>query len=375
MRKLRIAYVTAYDATDVSNWSGTGYYVAKTLEKHVGDVTYIGDLRPRRFISHDVKRLWYHKIVGASYDATRSALMGKAFAREAEKQLRGGNFDLVFSPGSIPIAYLETKTPVAFWTDSTFQAMIGYYYMDLSAETIRDGNLMEKAALERSTLAIYSSDWAANGAIDFYKVDSNKVKVVPFGANVSDVPSPGQLKHQVGNPELKLLFVGKDWERKGGRIAHETMISLNRRGVRATLTVVGCVPPAAFSDGRMEVIPFLDKNKPEDAARLRRLYLDSDFFIMPSRKDCSPIVLCEAAAFGLPVLSTDTGGIRTIVPDGVSGFVLPLEAEGGDYAETVMNVIETKGAYERLSVSARQRYDDVLNWDAAGMELKRLVSG
>jgi glycosyltransferase involved in cell wall biosynthesis len=301
--------------------------------------------------------------------------MGKAFAREAEKQLRGGNFDLVFSPGSIPIAYLETKTPIAFWTDANFQAMIGYYYMDLSAETISDGNLMEKAALERSTHAIYSSDWAANGAIDFYQVNPSKVSVVPFGANVSDVPVPNDLRRKLRDKELKLLFVGKDWERKGGSLAFETMTSLNQRGVRTSLTVVGCVPPAAFSDQRMEVIPFLDKNKPQDAARLRRLYLEADFFIMPSRKDCSPIVLCEAAAFGLPVLSADTGGIRTIVRDGVSGFVLPLEAAGADYAEKVMGVVETKGAYDRLSVSARQRYDDVLNWDAAGKELNRLLVG
>src|SRR5437762_2971027 len=105
MRKLRIAYVTAYDATDVSNWSGTGYYMAKALEKHVGDVTYIGDLRPRRFVSHDLKRLWYHKIVGRSYDPARSALMGKAFAREVDRALRGKTFDLIFSPGSMPIAY------------------------------------------------------------------------------------------------------------------------------------------------------------------------------------------------------------------------------------------------------------------------------
>lgn len=374
VKKLKIAYVSAYDAHDVNSWSGTGHHIAKTLEKHVGDLTYIGDLRPRPFLSHTLKRLWYHRIIGRSFDVTRTALMGRAYAEAVEKQLRGKTFDLIFSPGTIPIAYLETRIPIVFWTDATFQAMIGFYYHDLSDETIREGNRMEKAALDRAALAIYSSEWAAQGAIDFYRTDPAKLRVVPFGANLADVPSRGEIAHDASPRDLKLLFVGKDWERKGGRIAYETLVSLNEQGVPASLTVVGCVPPPAFAHPRMEVIPLLDKKYPDQAARLRALYLDADFFIMPSRQDCSPIVLCESAAFGLPVLSTITGGIPTIVPDGRTGFVLPPEAGGKAYADRVIETLRTPGAYERLRAAARERYETMLNWDSVGAQLKRVLS-
>ena len=51
MKKLKIAYITTYDATDVNNWSGLGYYIAKTLEKHVGDIEYVGNLNYRQMQS------------------------------------------------------------------------------------------------------------------------------------------------------------------------------------------------------------------------------------------------------------------------------------------------------------------------------------
>ena len=63
--------------------------------------------------SHAVKRLWYHRIAGRSFDATRTPEMGRAYAEAVEKELKGKNFDLIFSPGTIPIAYLETRIPVA----------------------------------------------------------------------------------------------------------------------------------------------------------------------------------------------------------------------------------------------------------------------
>jgi len=228
---------------------------------------------------------------------------------------------------------------------------------------------MEKRALDNCSLAIYSSEWAATGAIEFYGINAMKVKVIPFGANIDNIPSKDELHHKIGS-SLKLLFVGKDWKRKGGEIAFDTMKLLNEEGIEAHLTVVGCVPPV--SDQRMKVVSFLNKNKKKDAEILRSLYIDSNFFIMPSRKECYGVVFCEAAAFGLPVLSSVTGGIPTIVKDGVNGYLLPLSAGGKDYAEKIIEIINS-GTYEHLCSSSRQRYEEVLNWDTAGKKLREEV--
>ena len=64
--------------------------------------------------------------------------------------------------------------------------MIDFYpdFTNLCGETIRDGNRMEQLALSKCRLAIYSSEWAANTAINNYDINAAKVKVVPFGANI-----------------------------------------------------------------------------------------------------------------------------------------------------------------------------------------------
>lgn len=97
------------------------------------------------------------------------------------------NVDVVFSPGTIPIAHLKTNYPIVFWADATFAGMIDFYpsFSNLCSRSIRDGNRMEQAALSKCSLAIYSSEWAAKTALDNYDVNPQKVKVVPFGANIS----------------------------------------------------------------------------------------------------------------------------------------------------------------------------------------------
>jgi glycosyltransferase involved in cell wall biosynthesis len=370
MNKLKIAYVTVYDAQDVNQWSGLPFYISETIKKYIGEIEFIGNLKSKYTIKNIYKKIYY-KFVEQKYFLDRTEENGKYYASQVKKKIKGKSFDLIFAPGTIPIAYLDICSPIFFWTDANFHGMLNYYFTNLCKETIYDGDKMEKIALEKSSLAIYSSEWAANGTINYYKINPEKVIVIPFGANISNIPSKDELKYKL-NKEIQLLFVGKDWERKGGAIAFETLKKLNELGVNAHLTVVGCIPPQVIEDNKMTVIPFLDKNKKEDEEFLRKLYLSSDFFLMPSRKECYGVVFCEAAAFGLPVLSTITGGIPTIVKDGINGYLLPKEATGNDFANKIIEIMDNN-SYEKLSISSRQRYEEILNWDSAGQKLREEI--
>lgn len=57
--------------------------------------------------------------------------------------------------------------------------------------------------------------------------------------------------------------------------------------------------------------------------RLEEVYFGSDLVVLTSDNEGTPVSLIEAHAAALPVVSTDVGGVRAVVQDGVSGFVVP----------------------------------------------------
>ena len=132
----------------------------------------------------------------------REPLTLKSYAKQVESRLVRIKPDMVFSPGTKPIAYLRTDKPIIFWADATFDGMIDFYpeFTNLCDETLRDGQRMEQAALSNCRLAIYSSEWAAKTAIDNYDVDSRKVKVVPYGANLTHFLSADESTAERSHP-------------------------------------------------------------------------------------------------------------------------------------------------------------------------------
>ncbi len=90
-----------------------------------------------------------------------------------------------------------------------------------------------------------------------------------------------------------------------------------RDRVDVHLTLVGeCL--TLFGRARDRGRGYLDKSRPKHAARLRALYAAAHLFVLPTRADCTPMVLAEAGAHGTPVLVTDTGGVGSLVMEGVT---------------------------------------------------------
>ena len=372
MRKIRVAYVSLYDARDVSNWSGLGYYIGRALEAHVGSIEYIGNLKTNKPPFYAFKRMYYEQLEQKEYYWDRTTAAGRGFARQVADQLHGRNFDVVISPGTIPVAYLETGIPVVIWADATFAAMLGYYFFDVCDQSVADGNKMEQAAIDNASLAAYASEWAANSAVKDYHALSSKVRVIPFGANIERAPERVEIQKGLTKP-LKLLFVGRDWARKGGDIVLETLVALEAAGIQCELVIVGCTPPNHIARPHVHVYPSLDKRVHIDFKKLQELYMQAHFLLLPARAECYGLVLCEANAFGIPVLGSDTGGIPTIVKNGVNGYLMDPKADGSAYCNKILSVIATPSQYSELSRLSRDRYESQLNWDSAARNLRKAL--
>ena len=376
---MKISYVTIQDAKNVHNWSGLNYYIANSLKNQQAELSYIDNLHMNEGLKLTLKKYLYYAF-GKSFSFEREPLIANQYATQVKKRIKTDS-DLIFSPGSIPIALLETQLPKVFYTDATFAGMLGFYegFSRLSAETIKHGNYLEQEALNSCKMAIYASDWAAKTAIENYQVDPEKVKVVPFGANIECNRTLKDIKELIScrsRKKCKLLFLGVEWERKGGNQALEVARKLNESGIETELHVAGLneipvkpLPPYVINHGYISKASIEGKNK------LDLLFAESHFLILPSKAEAFGVVFAEASSFGLPSLSTNVGGITSAVKDEINGKTFSLSSNAEDYANYIHGYFNNKEKYEQLAYSSFNEYEHRLNWKVSGQTIMNLLKG
>jgi glycosyltransferase involved in cell wall biosynthesis len=377
-KPMKIAFLTAREPEDRRSWSGIVYCMIQSLRKHCGEVSYIAPMyAPKEeFIGRIINkctRILFKK----RYNYFYGSLMPRRYAKIAAQRLARQDFDVIIAPQAPgEIAYLKTDIPIVFVSDATLPLFFDTYpqvsnLMNISYRNIEN---LERILAKKATALVYSSSWAAQSIINDFQADPAKVHVVPFGANFDYPPAREVVLQRRKSSSCKLLFVGLQWERKGGEIAFETLLALEKMGIKAELTICGSTPPKQFVHERMHVIPLLDKNDPEQYKRLEQLYLEADFFLLPTRLDSFGIVFCEASAYGLPIITTQTGGVPEVVREGENGFLLPLAARGDEYAKVIASVYQDDERYTRLVRTTRAEYEERLTWDAWGKTMKTILS-
>lgn len=382
---MKLAYVTTYDAsslTESNNWSGTGYYIAQSLKNQSITLEYIGSLNDPIYLKaiRKFKRHYCEIFHNKNYQKNPDPLTLKSYAKQVAKKLSGTGLDIVFSATVDPIAYLECEQPIVFWADATFANIQNFYsqYSNLCEDVIYNWHQMEKLALKKSKLAIYSSDWAAQSAIRDYGADPAKVKVVPFGSNVDSPFTHETIKDVIATrpaDRCKLLFLAVDWIRKGGSVAYEVAKKLNQSGLKTELTIVGC-PPMVDSPipEFVKSLGFISKATPEGQERISKLLLESHFLILPTLADCTPIVFCEANSLGVPCLSTTVGGVPTMIRNSVNGQLFSLDSNIADYCDYITNFFTNYDDYKNLALSAFHEYESRLNWIVAGQKVRQFLT-
>jgi glycosyltransferase involved in cell wall biosynthesis len=372
---LRIAFVQSDDARSVRSWSGTLLFSKEAIGRHVGTVI---DLTPApiNLLPYRVMRKALGMVSTKRYSFYHDPALARRYGRYFSRLLAREPHDLVFSPGGANIIpYLETDAPIIYYSDATWRRVIDYYtdFSNVIARSARGGEMLERMTLERSSIILYPSRWAADSAIDDYGTDPAKVNVTWLGANLMTPPSRESVLPRAMGETIRLLMVGVSWEIKGGAIALETLERLLEMGHDARLTVVGCRAPEGVSHPRMEVIPFLDKQVPEERERFERLWREADFFLLPTRFEAAGLVFCEASAYALPAIATRTGGVPSLVREGRNGITLPHEARGDAYAEAIAGLAADPGRYAALCGASRDEFETRLNWDAWGGRLAAII--
>ena len=362
---LTVGILSNGDPKDVRTWSGVPFFMTSELAQHFKDVVYLPAPYPENYETYRKLDVASRRWLGRGSLPWSTLKVSRHFARHVESALQKHPVDVILSiTVDHQLAFVDTDVPVVHHSDTTFAAIEGYYpfFDKLWGHARRAGHQICRQAIERATACVYPSRWAANSAINDYGADSSKVHVVPYGANLAEPPTRDLVMSSNRQERCQLLFIGVEWERKGGTQAYQTLQGLRSRDVNAHLVVIGCQPPPEVDRTHITVHPFLNKQDPEQLALYQSLWLESSFLCMPSRAETFGAVFAEAAAYGLPVITSRTGGIPDAVIHDETGVLLPLDATGEQFTELVYKIWATPGRYTEMVAAARDRYENVLNW-------------
>jgi glycosyltransferase involved in cell wall biosynthesis len=376
-KKLRLAFVTSYNPLDVRNWSGLPYHMAEALKAHF-DVRYVRTFRGLNGHLHSAWRRLFEKFSPGEHHLDRDPIRLRKLASILHRELESTSADVVFSPGTLPIACVAVDRPIVFWTDATFASLLGFYpeFSNLAQATVSSGNAVEQLALQRAALALYSSTWAANSAHHHYDTSRTNVHMVPFGPNIA-APGPATVRAAIKSRDMKvcrLLFIGVDWLRKGGPMALEIARRLAETGTPVELAVVGPHRLSAKMPHYVSQYGYLDKTTPSDVALMHRLLLQSHFLLLPSRADCTPIAIPEAFAHGVPCISSDVGGLPELIDNGRTGWVLSVNSGPDAYASAVEALFTMNARYAEVAWEARLEFEQRLNWRKSAHRVADLVA-
>jgi len=238
-------------------------------------------------------------------------------------------------------------------TPRQYDSLGSYYDHQGSAEWLENFKWrLNRDCFHTARALVTWSRWARDGLVAEYEVQPERVHVIPPGVDVQAWQSD-----RAREPEdvIRILFVGGDFERKGGRLLLEVFRSL-RDTFPVNLELHLVTRAVLAPEKRVIVYNDLQPNSPE----LKDLFHSAHIFCLPTFGDCLPVVLAEAGAAGLPSVSTDVGGIAEIVQDGRTGYLI-LPGDGNALYTALAQLISDPQLRCRQSAAAyewiRQNFD------------------
>jgi len=223
---------------------------------------------------------------------------------------------------------------------------------------LHGGNLPKR--LERSKGL---SKWLFDGA---------RVNVAPSGylleafkqvgfTNMAYIPNTIALEHypfkQREHIKPRLLWVRSFDKTYNPKLAIEIVAELKKRGVDVSLTMVGPDKDTSLEDctklAEQQQLPVTFTGKLEKSEWIE-FSANHDLFINTTNFDNMPVSVIEAMALGLPVVSTNVGGIPFLIDHQKDGILVPSN-DAGAFTESIAQLLDEPERVRDLSVNARKK--------------------
>lgn len=370
----RILLLTEGDAERWDSWSGSAKSVVDHLRKArheviTADVDLYG---PTRMLGAALsfspnRKRWgvrYHLgSVGYRLRSQKAANAARRFGGSAECILQIG---ATFEPPR------RRSLPYFLFCDSNIQTSVegaSFGVSDsawLRPSEFDDVRRRESAIYRGATGVLTISEFLRRSFIDDFGLAPERVHTVGAGPNLDLAQIPeARPAARTGTPTV--LFVGKQFERKGGATLLEAFRRVRTRVPDARLVLIG-PPTAPASEPGVEWLGNLDKNNPAEKAKLLQSYLDADVFCLPSLFEPFGIVILEAMLYGLPCVGTAAWAIPEMIADGETGYTFP-RGDAGALADRLSALLTNRELGYRMGTAGRKRALEWFSWDAVASRM------
>ena len=356
-------------------YSGTIYKLREAIEMAGFEVKWIP------YNAHIANKLLYYLIIAYQRFFHKKICLtsfyyrpfAKMWAREIDKCPEVKKCDYLCYPLCAPIAlYTKNGKPYINISGYTVPDMFDYYFYNFPQKAKDMAIELDSKAALKALVNIRSSNWANDGLINYYHCDSNKCYSLEYGANIDTKDIRKAQAYNGG--QIKIFFSGVKWQRKGGKIAVETVEILRSKGIDAQLIVAGPKECPEICKGKdyIDFVGYLNKNNANDYDKYLSLYENSHIMILPTKAECGAIVYSEAAGAGMPCYTYLTGGTGDYVVNGVNGYALPAGSPASAFAEQILSDIKNN-RLPSLHEGALKLFHERLSWEAWAKRFSKIM--
>jgi hypothetical protein len=299
------------------------------------------------------------------FDAEGAALTMRVRSLRARRALAAARVD-----GAIQIGTgfaLPTGVPFVTLEDMTLRqgASVHPVFSRMSSRGVAGWERRKRTIYDRARMCAVASRWAAASLVNDYGMPRERVAVVGFGATHGAGGRAGIDERSWAAP--RFLFVGIEWERKGGPQVLRAFARLRDVHPEAVLDVVGGHPPLHAPGVNGHGV--LSRRSARDGELIRGLFARATCFVMPSSVEPFGIAYVEAASAGVPSIGSRVGGAPDIVGED-GGIVIDAGDEAGLF-DAMLRLADPDTA-RRMGHAARVRAE-TYTWKKVAERLLRAL--
>jgi glycosyltransferase involved in cell wall biosynthesis len=230
----------------------------------------------------------------------------------------------------------------------------------------------EREAAHSVDLVLTMSEYLRQSFITGFGVPADRVVRVGCGINQTSIP---EIPPDKDYDTAEVLFVGVEFERKGGQQLLRAFAEVIQRIPRAKLHIVGpaAVPVLPALKDNVVLHGFLRKSDPNDAAKLNELYKRCCVLVLPSLYEPFGIAPLEAMTHGMACIVTDAWALRETVQPGVNGELVE-KGNAGDLAAKLICLLSAPETIRRMGHAGREIAKEQYTWTAVARRISATMS-